>query len=229
MPADAPASNQAEVVAAGGELHLVAGLLDEAGRRAAETASQRGWLGISTFKEPYRLEGKKTMGFEIAEALGWTLPDVIFYPTGGGTGLVGLWKAFEEIETLGWIGPERPRMVCVQAEGCAPVVRALEDGSPRTRQWENAATEAPGLRVPKPYADRLILRAVRESRGGGVAVADDEIRTAQEELARAEGILACPEGAATVAGLLRWVAEKRVEAAERVLLLNTGGGVKYLQ
>jgi threonine synthase len=229
MPADAPPANQAEVVAAGGKLHLVDGLLDEAGRRASESASQEGWLGISTFKEPYRLEGKKTMGFEVAEAFGWTLPDVIFYPTGGGTGLVGLWKAFDELESLGWIGPERPRMVCVQAEGCAPVVRALENGSPRTRYWENAATQAPGLRVSSPYADRLILRVVRESRGGGVAVTDGEILRAQEELARAEGIFACPEGAATLAGLLRWVDEKKVEAGERILLLNTGSGVKTLQ
>lgn len=229
MPIDAPASNQAEVKAAGGELHLVKGLLDEAGRQASEASAREGWLGISTFKEPYRLEGKKTMGLEIAEALEWALPDVIFYPTGGGTGLVGLWKAFEEMEALGWIGPGRPRMVCVQAEGCAPVVRALESGAARVEHWENAATGAPGLRVPKPYADRLILRAVRESRGGGVAVGEGEIREAQDELASTEGILACPEGAATLAGLRRWMTHGKIRADERVVLLNTGSGLKYLQ
>jgi len=229
MPADAPPANSAEVLAAGGELHLVRGLLDEAGREAAAAAEREGWLGISTFKEPYRLEGKKTMGLEIAEAFDWSLPDVVLYPTGGGTGLVGIWKAFEELEAMGWIGAERPRMVCVQAEGCAPVVRALEAGAGRVERWERAATIAAGLRVPNPYADRLILRVVRESGGGGVKVTDDEIRSGQAELCRLEGILACPEGAATVAGVRRWVAEGKLGADERILLLNTGSGLKYLQ
>ena len=229
MPADAPPANRAEVLAAGGELHLVDGLLDEAGRRAAAEAERKGWLEISTFREPYRLEGKKTMGFEIAEAFEWSVPDVIFYPTGGGTGLVGIWKAFEELEALGWIGSRRPRMVCVQAEGCAPVVRALESGAGRVERWKGAVTLAAGLRVAKPYADRLILRAVRESRGGGVTVRDDEIRSAQAELARVEGVLACPEGAATLAGLRRWLSGGKLEADERILLLNTGSGLKNLQ
>jgi threonine synthase len=229
MPADAPPANRAEVEAAGAELHLVDGLLDEAGRQAAVAAENGGWLGISTFKEPYRVEGKKTMGLELAEAFGWSLPDVIFYPTGGGTGLVGMWKAFAELEALGWIGSGRPKMVCVQAEGCAPVVRALEAGEDRVQRWEGAATEAAGLRVPKPYADRLILRAVRESRGGGVTVSDEEMRSAQTELAGLEGVLACPEGAATLAGLRRWVREGKLDPDERIVLLNTGSGLKNLQ
>jgi threonine synthase len=229
MPVDAPAGNRAEVSAAGAELHLVDGQLDEAGRQAAAEAERRGWLGISTFREPYRVEGKKTIGLEIAEAFGWSLPDVVIYPTGGGTGLVGIWKALEELEALGWIGPSRPRMVCVQAEGCAPVVRALETGADRVTPWEGAETFAAGLRVSKPYADRLILRAVRESHGGGVAVSDGEIRHAQAELARVEGVLACPEGAATLAGLRRCLSEGKLEADEKILLLNTGSGLKTLQ
>jgi threonine synthase len=229
MPADAPRATQAEVTAAGASLHLVQGLIDEAGRGAAAAAEREGWQAISTFKEPYRLEGKKTMGLEIAEAFGWAVPDVILYPTGGGTGLVGIWKAFAELEALGWIGSRRPRMVCVQAEGCAPVVRALESGAERIEPWAGAATSAAGLRVPHPYADRLILRAVRESGGGGMRVSDDEIGRARSDLARLEGILACPEGAATVAGLRRGVAEGKLNPDETILLLNTGSGLKYLQ
>jgi threonine synthase len=228
MPADAPSVNQVEVVTAGSDLRLVEGLIDSAGRQAAAGAEAHGWYDISTFKEPYRVEGKKTMGLELAEAFGWELPDVVVYPTGGGTGLVGMWKAFEELEALGWINADRPRMVSVQAAGCAPVVRALENGSERVEAWEGAATMAPGLRVPYPYADRLILRAVRESGGVGVSVSDEDIQQAQADMAQQEGILACPEGAAASAGLRRLVEAGWVAPEERVVLFNTGAGLKYL-
>ncbi len=228
MPADAPAVHRREVEAAGARLHLVDGLLDRAGEEAARRAGRSGWFVVSTFREPYRLEGKKTMGFEMAERMGWELPDVIVYPTGGGTGLVGLWKAFAELETLGWLEGRRPRLVCVQAEGCAPVVRALDRGEARVEPWGAPKTAAHGLRVPRPYADRLILRAVRESGGVGACVSDEEMVQAQRELAREEGILACLEGAAALAGLTRLVRAGQVEAGARVVVLNTGSGLKGL-
>ncbi len=228
MPADAPHVNRQEVQAAGADLRLVEGLIDEAGRQAAAGARQHGWFDVSTFKEPYRVEGKKTMGLELAQDLGWDLPEVVLYPTGGGTGLVGMWKAFQELEALGWLDGRRPRMVVVQAEGCAPVVRAVEQGAARAEPWEGAHTTAAGLRVPKVYADRLILRAVRESGGTAVAVSEEAIASAMQELARREGILACPEGAATLAGLRRLVEQGWVGPEERVVLFNTGSGLKYL-
>ncbi len=228
MPADAPAIHRREVEAAGGRLHLIDGLIDAAGKEAARQAGGTGWFVVSTFREPYRLEGKKTMGFEIAEAMDWELPDVIVYPTGGGTGLVGLWKAFEELEALGWLRGRKPRLMCVQAEGCAPVVRALGRGEARVEAWREPATAAHGLRVPRPYADRLILRAVRESSGLGVCVSDEEMVEARRDLARDEGLLACLEGAAALAGLKRLVAEGKVRAHERVVVLNTGSGLKGL-
>jgi len=228
MPQDAPQVNREEVRAAGADLTLVDGLIDEAARRAAAEAQKHGWFDVSTFKEPYRVEGKKTMGLELAEALGWELPDVILYPTGGGTGLVGMWKAFAELEALGWIGPRRPRMVSVQAEGCAPIVRAFHAGAERAQPWENAHTIAAGLRVPRVFADRLILRVLRESRGTAVAVSDEEILSAQAEMARSEGIFPSPEGAATLAALRRLVAQGFVAPEERVVLFNTGSGLKYV-
>lgn len=228
MPADAPRVNRQEVLAADADLRLVDGLIDEAGRQAEVEAQINGWFNVSTFKEPYRVEGKKTMGFELAEDYGWDLPDVIVYPTGGGTGLVGMWKAFEELATLGWLNGERPRLVAVQASGCAPLVRALDEGADRARVWENASTEAPGLRVPSLFADRLALNAVRQSRGTGVVVSDDEIQAAQAELSSTEGILACPEGAATLAGLRHLVENGWLASDERIVLFNTGSGLKYL-
>ena len=228
MPQDAPQVNREEVRAAGADLTLVDGLIDDAARRAAAEAQKHGWFDVSTFKEPYRVEGKKTMGLELAEALGWELPDVILYPTGGGTGLVGMWKAFAELEALGWIGPRRPRMVSVQAEGCAPIVRAFHAGAERAQPWENAHTIAAGLRVPRVFADRLILRVLRESRGTAVAVSDEEILSAQAEMARSEGIFPSPEGAATLAALRRLVAQGFVAPEERVVLFNTGSGLKYV-
>jgi threonine synthase len=228
MPGDAPAVNKAEVRAHGACLHLVDGLLDEAGRAASKRGREEGWFNISTFREPYRVEGKKTMGFELAESLNWTLPNVILYPTGGGTGLVGMWKAFRELEELGWIGSSRPRMVSVQAEGCAPVVRAMQEGADRARTWEGAETRAHGLRVPNVFADRLILECLRKSRGTAVAVSEKDIAKAQADLAQEEGVLACPEGAATLAGLRTLADEGWISAGDQVVLFNTGSGLKYL-
>jgi threonine synthase len=228
MPADAPAANQAEVRHFGAGLSLVEGLISDAAREAESEAHAQGWFNVSTFKEPYRCEGKKTLGFELAEALGWDLPEVIIYPTGGGTGLVGMWKAFDELEHLGWLGSRRPRMVCVQAAGCAPIVRAFEQGAERASYWDGAQTVAAGLRVPNAFADRLILRALRASKGTALAVSDEEILASQAELASLEGILAAPEGAATLAALVRLVDEGWISPDERVVLFITGGGLKYL-
>jgi threonine synthase len=228
MPADAPQLNQAEVRAMGAELHLVQGLIDLAGKQAAEQARSEGWFDVSTFKEPYRVEGKKTMGFELAESLGWTLPEVIVYPTGGGTGLVGMWKAFEELRAMGWITGPSSRFVSVQASGCAPVVRAMETGAERITAWKDASTKAHGLRVPKPYADRLVLRVLRESGGKALQVSEQEINQAQDDLASREGILTSPEGAATLAGLRKLVQNGWMNSDQRVVLFNTGSGLKYL-
>lgn len=228
MPGDAPAVNKAEVHAHGADLQLVDGLLDEAGRSASEHAREEGWFNISTFREPYRVEGKKTMGFEVAESLSWRLPDVILYPTGGGTGLVGMWKAFGELEELGWISSDRPRMVSVQAEGCAPIVRAMEEGAHRARPWQGAETHAHGLRVPHVFADRLILECLRDSQGAAVAVSEKDIAQAQADLAQKEGILACPEGAATLAGLRALASEGWISGSDQTVLFNTGSGLKYL-
>jgi threonine synthase len=229
MPADAPRSNQLEARSAGADLHLVDGLIDEAGRQSRRANEASGWFDVSTFREPYRVEGKKTMGFEIAEAFGWDLPEVIIFPTGGGTGLVGMWKAFDELEALGWIDGRRPRLIAVQAAGCAPIVRAFESDADRVIEWESPETRAAGLRVPRPYADRLILRALRETGGSAVGVSETAIDQAQRELARWEGILACPEGAASLAGLRELMARGEVNSQERVVLFNTGTGLKYLQ
>ncbi len=228
MPKDAPRINQEEVRAAGADLRLVDGLIHDAGRLAQALGKQHGWFDVSTFKEPYRVEGKKTMGLELAEAFGWSLPDVIIYPTGGGTGLVGMWKAFSELEALGWVDGRKPRMVSVQSAGCAPVVRAFEQNAERASPWENAATLAAGLRVPTVFADRLILRALRESHGTAVAVSDEEILQAQRLLAYTEGVFAAPEGAATVAAAERLVQAGWIRPDEKVVLFNTGAGLKYV-
>lgn len=229
MPADAPVTNLLEVEAAGAELGLVDGLINDAGREAQQKAATPGWFALSTFREPYRVEGKKTMGLELAEAFGWELPEVIIYPTGGGTGLVGMWKAFDELEELGWVGEERPRFVSVQSSGCAPVVRAFEARTERVEPWEDAETVAHGLRVPQVYADRLVLRVLRKSEGTAVAVRDEDILNAQADLAREEGILACPEGAATLAALQRLAEAGELNQGDRVVLFNTGAGLKYLK
>lgn len=226
MPEDAPAANQSEVKALGAVLHLVPGLISDAGRESARLSRETGLFDVSTLKEPYRLEGKKTMGYEIALDRGWKLPDVILYPTGGGTGLIGIWKAFEEMEALGWIGAERPRMVAVQAEGCAPVIKAYGAGRDRVEFFEGARTVAAGLRVPKPFADRLILRVVRESGGTAVAVSDEEMIAARALIASSEGIQACLEGSATVAALAKLVASGFIKPDDEVLCLNTGTAFK---
>ena len=228
VPKDAPLANQREIACMGAELVLIDGLINDAGQRAAEDARRLHRFDLSTFKEPYRLEGKKTMGFELVEQFSGALPDAIFYPTGGGTGLIGMWKAFEEMESLGWIGSARPRMVSVQAAGCAPIVRAIQGGQDQIEEWKNAQTLAAGLRVPAPFADRLILRVIRESRGTALAVSDSEIQGAQRELASLEGVLAAPEGAATWAALKHLAARGWIRPDESAVLFNTGTGLKYL-
>lgn len=228
MPKDAPLANQAEVRQAGADLQLVDGLINDAARQVGDLARKKHWFDVSTFKEPYRVEGKKTMGFELAEAFNWQLPDVIVYPTGGGTGLVGMWKAFAELERLGWIGKRRPRMVSVQAEGCAPVVRAFQSGEERTEPWQNAHTIAAGMRVPVVFADRLILRVLRESDGTALTVSDVEIIQAQKEIAQLDGIFAAPEGAACWAGLKHLLKIGWLQSGETIVLYNTGSGLKYL-
>jgi len=229
MPKDAPEANQKEVVITGGELTLIDGLISDAGVMSRERAAEEGLFDISTLQEPYRVEGKKTMGYEIAEQLGWTLPDAIIYPTGGGTGIVGMWKAFDEMEAMGWIGSERPRMFAVQSEGCAPIVRAFEQGTEFAEPWQDAETVAAGIRVPSAIGDYLILGAVRESGGGALTVSDDEIRDYMSKVARLEGMFICPEGAATAAALEKLLAAEQLGADQRILLLNTGSGLKYLE
>lgn len=229
MPRDTPYANIEESRMAGAEVILVDGLISDAAGLAGEKARAEGWFDVSTFKEPYRVEGKKVMGYELAEAFDWELPDVIIYPTGGGTGLVGMWKAFAELEMLGWLeNTKRPRMVAVQAAGCAPVVRAFEKHASFCDFWINAQTIASGLRVPKSFADHLILNDLYESNGTAIAVSDEAILNAQKELARLEGIFAAPEGAATLAALQQLVKQKWVEPEERIVLFNTGSGLKYL-
>lgn len=228
MPADAPLSNQGEVIAAGAELELVEGTISDAGREAASDADRQGWMNMATFREPYRVEGKKTMGLELADEFDWDLPEAVIYPTGGGTGLIGMWKAFDELIQMGWITGSRPRMFSVQSEGCDPIVRAMQNGAERANFDGRANTRIPGLRVPKPYADRLILRTLRESGGTAVAVSDEDAHRAQADLAREEGVHACPEGAAALAGLRKLIDDGLVGQDERIVLFNTGSGLKYL-
>lgn len=227
MPNDAPLINILEVQMTQADLQLVNGLINDAGRKAAIAAEEGGWFDVSTLKEPYRLEGKKIMGYELAQAFDWQLPDVILYPTGGGTGLVGMWKAFDELEALGWINSYRPRMVVVQAEGCAPIVKAFNDGAEVAEPWENAATLAGGLRVPVAIGSRLMLQVLKETQGTAVALSDNEIRAAQKLLATHEGIFACLEGAATVGALQHLVKTGWVRPDEKVLVFNTGTGLKH--
>jgi threonine synthase len=229
MPKDTPFANIEESRMAGAEVILVDGLISDAAGMAGEKARNEGWFDLSTFKEPYRVEGKKVMGYELAEALDWSLPDVIIYPTGGGTGLVGMWKAFAELEVLGWLeNRKRPRMVSVQAEGCAPVVEAFQTGASSCNFWLNAHTIASGLRVPKSFADRLILQDIYESKGTAVAVSDEAILESQKQLASLEGIFGAPEGAATLAALKELIKQGWVNPEERIVLFNTGSGLKYL-
>jgi threonine synthase len=227
MPRDVPQANYLECMAYGAHVTLVDGLIGDCGRMLAERAPAEGWFDAGTLKEPYRIEGKKTMGYEVAEQLDWELPDAIFYPTGGGVGLIGMWKAFEEMERLGWIGGRRPKMIAVQAEGCQPVVRAFEENQPRSRFYEDAHTVAAGLRVPKPLGDFLVLEAVRQSGGTAIAVSDDAMLDAGARLAADEGIYAAPEGAACVAALEKLLVSGFLKRTDRIVLYNTGSGLKY--
>ena len=229
MPADTPAAFQIECRSCGARLELVDGLITDCGRIVAERKEAEGWFDLSTLKEPYRVEGKKTMGYELAEQLGWQLPDAIVYPTGGGTGLIGMWKAFDEMERLGWIGSARPRMISVQASGCAPIVRAIEEGTDGARPWEDASTIASGLRVPAAVADFLMLRAIRESGGTAIAVSDGELVEATHRIARLTGIFAAPEGGAALAGIVALKEQGFIDPGDRVVLFNTGSGYKYLE
>jgi threonine synthase len=226
-PDDTPAMIVQECMILGAHTYVIKGLINDAGRIVQEGKAEHGWFDMSTLKEPYRLEGKKTMGIELAEDFGWHLPDVILYPTGGGTGLIGMWKAFAELRALGWIDDHRPRMVVVQAEGCAPIVKAFEEGATEAPLWPSAHTMASGLRVPKAFADFLILQAVRDSEGTAIAVSDEEMAQGQCRLAATEGIFACPEGAATVAALQILRQQGWIQAHERVVVFNTGSGLKY--
>jgi threonine synthase len=226
-PAETPAINVRETAAYGADVFVANGQIDECGRIVGEGAAACRWFDCSTLKEPYRIEGKKVMGLELAEQYGWKLPDAIFYPTGGGTGLIGMWKAFAELEAIGLIGPGRPRMYAVQAAGCAPMVRAFEAGEEYAARWEGAATMATGIRVPKAIGDFLILRAVRESGGAAIAVDEDAIAQGVEDVARDDGMLLCPEGGAVLAGWREALARKLVGKDERVLLFNCANGNKY--
>jgi threonine synthase len=229
MPRDVPQSNFIECKAFGARVTLVDGLISDCGRIVAERKDAEGWFDVSTLKEPYRIEGKKTMGYELAEQLGWELPDAIFYPAGGGVGLIGMWKAFEEMEALGWIGSKRPKMIAVQAEGCQPVVLAFERGEARSEFFENAHTVASGLRVPKALGDFLMLNAIRASGGVAIAVSDPDMLDAGVELASKEGIFAAPEGGACVAALRKLLASGYLKRGERIVIYNTGAGLKYLE
>jgi len=228
MPRDTPRANVIECEVAGAHVTLIDGLITDCGAEVARRKEAEGWFDVSTLKEPYPVEGKKTLGYEIAEQSEWILPDVIVYPTGGGTGLVGMWKAFDELEQLGWIGEKRPRMISVQAVGCAPIVRAFEAGTRFAEEFENAQTVASGLRVPKAIGDFLILDAIRESGGTAIAVTDEELMEGARELARTEGIFAAPEGGACVPALRKLLARGDVKPDESVVLFNTGSGIKYL-
>nr|WP_274615751.1 threonine synthase [Sphingomonas sp. ACRSK] len=226
-PEETPEVNVREIAAQGARVWRVNGQIDECGAIVARGAAEGRWFDFSTLKEPYRIEGKKTMGLELAAQFGWELPDAIFYPTGGGTGLIGMWKAFDELERLGWIGSKRPRMYAVQASGCAPIVRAFEAGEEHAERWEDAATVAAGIRVPRAVGDFLILRAVRESGGRALAVGDPAILAAVDEAARKDGLLLCPEGGATLAAYRQALADGLVDPEERSVLFNCATGLKY--
>jgi threonine synthase len=229
MPKDVPIANRLEVEASGAHLTLVDGLISDCGRMVAERKDQEGWFDVSTLKEPFRLEGKKTMGYEVAEQMGWTLPNAILYPTGGGVGLIGMWKAFEEMEELGWIEKgKRPKMICVQADGCAPIPKALHEGKVASEMWPDAHTLAAGLRVPKAYGDFIILDIVRQSGGTAIAVSDDAIMDGVKEMASVEGIFAAPEGGAALAAYRQLLQSGFLTSSDRVVLFNTGSGYNYL-
>ena len=227
MPKDVPLANQVECIAYGAHMTLVDGLISECARIVGERKEKEGWFDLSTLKEPFRVEGKKTMGYELVEQFGWEYPDAVFYPTGGGVGLIGMWKAFQELEELGWVTGRRPKMIAVQAAGCAPVARAFDQGEAASHMWEDAATFASGLRVPKPYGDSIILEVVRESQGTVVALTDEQILASQKDWASQEGVLMSPEGAAATAAYDHLIGTGFLSASDRVVFFNTGSGNKY--
>jgi threonine synthase len=229
MPNDTPKANVIECRETGAHVTLIDGLITDCGTEIARRKEKEGWFDVSTLKEPYRVEGKKTLGYEIAEQLAWQLPDVVLYPTGGGTGLVGMWKAFAELESLGWIGSQRPRMYSVQASGCAPIVKAFDGGATSAAEFPNATTRASGLRVPKAVGDFLILRILRDSCGGAIAIEDEEMIRGTREVGAQEGLFVAPEGAACFVALRKLVEAGRIAANERVVIFNTGSGIKYLE
>jgi threonine synthase len=228
MPKDVPYANFVEATVYGAKVTLVDGLISDCGRIVAERKEKEGWFDISTLKEPFRVEGKKTMGYELVEQLGWEYPDAVFYPTGGGVGLIGMWKAFAELEELGWVRPgKRPRMIAVQASGCAPVARAFEQGATVSQMWQNASTFAAGLRVPKPYGDSIMLEILQESGGVALALTDEKILESLKDWARNEGLFLSPEGATATAAYDHLLATGYLTPKDRVVLFNTGGGLKY--
>ncbi len=227
MPKDVPQANRIECESYGAHVNLIDGLISDCGRMVAERKEKEGWFDVSTLKEPFRVEGKKTMGYEIAEQLGWKLPDAVIYPTGGGVGMIGMWKAFDEMQQLGWIDSRRPRMISVQATGCAPIVKAWEEHKRVSEAWKDAETIAAGLRVPKAYADYIVLDILKRSAGTAVAVTDDEIMEAFQSWAHDEGIFAAPEGAASLAAYNKLVTSGFLKPSDTVVLFNTGSGLKY--
>ena len=229
MPKDVPQANLVECKAYGAHVTLVKGLISDCARMVGERKQAEGWFDISTLKEPFRVEGKKTMGYEVAEQLGWELPEAIIYPTGGGVGMIGMWKAFEEMEELGWVGPKRPKMIAVQSSGCAPLPKAWDEGKTVSEAWLDAHTVAAGLRVPKAYADYIILDILKQSRGTAVAVTDEQILDALREWASVEGVFAAPEGAAALAAYRKLRASGFLKKRDRVVLFNTGSGLKYIE
>ena len=228
MPKDVPRANLVECQAYGAKVTLVDGLISDCARIVAQRTQSEGWFDVSTLKEPFRVEGKKTMGYEVAEQLQWKLPDAIIYPTGGGVGLIGMWKAFDEMETLGWIGPKRPKMIVAQSSGCAPIPKALDEGKSTTEAWPDAQTLAAGLRVPKPYGDYIILDVVRKSKGAAVAATDPEVLDAVQHWAQAEGIFAAPEGAAALVAYQKLRARNFLKESDTTVIFNTGCGIKYV-
>ena len=229
MPSDTPRANVLECEQLGANVTLIDGLITDAGAEVTKRKEEEGWFDVSTLKEPYRVEGKKTLGYELAEFFDWTLPDVIVYPTGGGTGLIGMWKAFDEMEEMGWIGGERPRMITVQSEGCAPIVRAFESGERFAEMFPDAATVASGLRVPKAIGDFMILDAIRKSGGSALTVTDAELLAAVKEIGASEGLFVAPEGGACLPALRKLIDRNEVQLDERVVLFNTGAGIKYIE
>ena len=229
MPRDTPLANRIECVITGAKVTLIDGLITDCGAEVARRKESEGWFDVSTLKEPYRIEGKKTMGYELAEQMNWTLPDAILYPTGGGTGLIGMWKAFDEMEEMGWIGSARPRMYSVQATGCAPIVRAFENGWDEAPEFQNAHTVASGLRVPRAIGDFIMLDILRRSGGSAIAIADDEMIEAAKEIGASEGIFCAPEGAACLPALRKLIEQGQIATSDSVVLFNTGTGAKYFE